>query len=388
MEQILKRLREKGMSAKEEWINKIGADNKNPEKEFIEADIEDSSSNLFEEEQNEEPFYQLNIDVVFQVNEIVDISLPFYQRAMFEQSPNGTLKMLLKQGTFICIALSKTDIQNLSVYSNPGIKILIKKGSAMRYGVFLLNNENCVVLGGFSQKAIDHRRSIHQYSPTAVLSYTPPNKENSTNTKTKTTAPKRTSTKKKENATEQKETTQQQQPQESQSQTQAKTRTRRNSKKEQEKPKLTLNSQTSTTSFLDNSSDNDDIDYNELEKSASQQIENRERNRSQNQEPNKNTLSTIENKIKKADKANIQIKSIDKCSLIRKGNDMMFAIDCILSNNKKIRIDQKAAEDAIGCSAKECISLPQEEMMKRTNQAVTKLVGKEGHLSDGIFYLD
>ena len=82
-----------------------------------------------------------------------------------------------------------------------------------------------------------------------------------------------------------------------------------------------------------------------------------------------------------------RIESVEKLSLIKKGSDFMFAVECKIENGEIVRIDPNLAKEVIGCTAKECLSMDQNKMQEKTNLIGKELIGKYGDIIDGVFVL-
>ena len=362
MENILTELRKKGICAKEQWITKIGIENEKIYDIFLESDIEDTSNDLFDKFDEESNIFNtflfsLPYDVVFQINEVVDISIPYSRRAMFEQAENGSLKILIQQGALICCAIALSQINGISVCIELGTKLLIKKGTTSIFGVFLLNQENCEVLGGKSEKIIEKRKKLHKYQPNAILTL-PVNSsteiiQNEISSISGNSAnDNKLKRGRKKNSASQK-------------------------KMKKEKPKLQMTP--SSQKFLDDSEGVEEtFNFDELERIASQ---------NQTQKPSNTPLSDVDKNISQSLNA-LKIVNIDKLCLVKKRNQLVFAIQCSLSNGTKARLHDEDVKRVINCSPAQCISMSKEEMQKISDNVASELIGKTGYLNNGMFKCD
>lgn len=159
-----------GINIKNEWLqNMINNGNSSYEmlyKAFMETNIEQTTNVNKEFTQYQNQKVVISSNNVVQIEEIVDISLPFNDRAEFRQDPNGTLKLLLNIGGYQFIGIEKTKITNnqISTFTTPGSKLRIKAGSVMRYGVLFIGNDNVEFLGGFSPDLVEKRKQIYNPS--------------------------------------------------------------------------------------------------------------------------------------------------------------------------------------------------------------------------------
>lgn len=136
---------------------------------FINTDINLTSLPAFDSSILSVESFYLRKDILVQVDEIVDISIPYAERCDFKMGKNGTLKLLLDDGSLKFIGISKTRIEYFNPLLQPGLKIIIKKGTLIKYGVVFLDNENIKIIGGKSDIQIERRRSIVVYNPKEYL---------------------------------------------------------------------------------------------------------------------------------------------------------------------------------------------------------------------------
>ena len=168
-QEILNFLSNKGALPKEEWVRKI-IQEQNANKDiafniFLNSDISETSKPYTELPNIRKPRFTLSKPIIFQVDEVTDISLNFEERKTFTANKNGTLKILLNDGQSKLIGISKEPISKLNPASTPGLKIVLNPPIEARYGVLFLSDKHITVYGGQSQKMIDQRRSILEPKP-------------------------------------------------------------------------------------------------------------------------------------------------------------------------------------------------------------------------------
>ena len=104
----------------------------------------------------------LNFNIVLQIDEIFDISLPLNERKEYKNTPKGSLKLILAIEKYKFIGFEFKKITKLTNLIDPGLKILLKSPIIIRYGVFYLTDNNIEILGGFDPYLIEKRRFIYE----------------------------------------------------------------------------------------------------------------------------------------------------------------------------------------------------------------------------------
>ena len=172
-------LRSRGINPKHKWVESVIMSGvRSPEEvmeRFLDTDISETADCDAENQLSMnfmKPEFVLESPVTLQVNEVVDVSLPESDRLAMKQSDSPTLKLLLSNGDTI-YAVAQRPIPGIAV-GCPGAKIQIRADTVMRYGVFVLDDENTLVLGGQSpailamiadkkkQKPVGFREAIEQ----------------------------------------------------------------------------------------------------------------------------------------------------------------------------------------------------------------------------------
>lgn len=151
-----------GVILKDSWIDQIkfGKFQSFEEffKEFLFTDIEQTTEpDSFLIENFQKPHYCITKPITVQIDEIVDVSISDKERLHINKSQNPTLKALINSGGFRIAGVLHDQVQNLDLDIEPGIKILIKSGAYLNYGVLLIYEDNVVVLGGNSPQLIEKR---------------------------------------------------------------------------------------------------------------------------------------------------------------------------------------------------------------------------------------
>ncbi|KAH0795841.1 recQ-mediated genome instability protein 1 [Histomonas meleagridis] len=168
--EFIKKLKSLGWNIKESWFNQVFNNGINDfdtiHQELLNTDISlscephDDFLSLAQKS-----YWSLPYNVVLQVNEVVDISLPYEKRINFESSPKGTFKIDLSDGGFQLVGVTETQIPHLSVSIMPGQKIHISNNTVVCYGVFMLNEHNVQINGGFSDIQIEKKERITAEAP-------------------------------------------------------------------------------------------------------------------------------------------------------------------------------------------------------------------------------
>lgn len=161
-------------SFKPEWINKHST----VESKLLsvaEDDINEYYNGSNISEINREAKFEIPYHILLQIEEVVDISLPFEQRIMLEfDQYNGTFKLLLSDGHNLFCGLISADESPLTPQSKPGAKILIKKGTIVRFGVIFLNTESFIFIGGSSPISFEKERKTMIFDKNARPVYQKP----------------------------------------------------------------------------------------------------------------------------------------------------------------------------------------------------------------------
>jgi hypothetical protein len=129
--------------------------------QFLALDLSQTSEPTLSITSLANPCWHLVDPILVQIEEIVDITIPFSQRINFEISKNPTFKILLSDGFVQCIGLTRGMFPQLSPLLTPGAKALVKAGSEVRFGVIFFNShQNVEILGGKSPLLVEKCRSI------------------------------------------------------------------------------------------------------------------------------------------------------------------------------------------------------------------------------------
>ena len=160
-----------GVSLKIDWIQQMinsGIDDFSLlETYFLKTNINITSEPNREFSDFMKEYSVTNQDFIVQIDEVVDVGLPYIDRIEMKRSPNGTLKFLLNSGGTQFIGLEKTKLGSEFAIGRivPGTKILVSKGSEMRYGVLFLTNENTHIIGGKADDLLKQRKFIYENIP-------------------------------------------------------------------------------------------------------------------------------------------------------------------------------------------------------------------------------
>lgn len=109
--------------------------------------------------------YVLSSNILVQIDEIIDISIPFSKRKEFivnSSTKRRTFKFLLSDGHFQFAAISK-DFLEFDPRIVPGIKIKILSGTELKFGILLLKKDKLKIIGGQSLELRSKRHSIVLY---------------------------------------------------------------------------------------------------------------------------------------------------------------------------------------------------------------------------------
>jgi hypothetical protein len=143
--------------------------------EFLTLDLQQTSEPSLPPTILTAPVHRLTDPILLQIAEIVDITLPLTQRANFEISKTPTFKLLLSDGFTHYIGLTCGMFPQLSPLLMPGVKILVRSGTTIRFGVFLFNSsQNAELIGGHSDILFDKCRSNLIFDPNAETQPPPP----------------------------------------------------------------------------------------------------------------------------------------------------------------------------------------------------------------------
>ena len=144
------------INPKSKWVGMMleeGVSNKRELFEiFLNTDIRETSELSGLSMNFMKPKYFLERPVILQVNEVVDVSLRKDRRFKMDERQSPTLKLLLSDGDRM-IGVAQRHIPGIAV-GCAGVKVKIDKGTVMRYGVFVLNEENTEFLGGRSDAIV------------------------------------------------------------------------------------------------------------------------------------------------------------------------------------------------------------------------------------------
>ncbi|EAY04903.1 hypothetical protein TVAG_016750 [Trichomonas vaginalis G3] len=371
---------EYGAKLNPEWLQRnIGEDSKEILNAFLDTDIEDTSKEVLSDEIYQKPKFTMEENIIFQVNEIVDISITYAQRVNFEMNENGLLKLLLHAKGCDFIGLLDVNQLDLDVLSIPGLKICVHKGTEAFYGVFLLNKDNTKVLGGKSNQIISKREKLHIYKNDAVVIYENdlPITEvpNESKKKRKVTKSEKKTTRKK--TTRSKSTTKEPDTVEIQSE-----------KPKKSKPQLKLSKLNENDEEMDFLS-NDDLQSDEIQEieatiEASQR--NEEIQSSQNLPKSDNIQKSAKNQNFTSFDKNSKIIEVNNICLVKKNGELKYSITCTLSDKKQVRLSDDLCIKAFNCLPDQFIRFPQSEMDRISNLASSSLLGVMGYVKDGFFY--
>ena len=171
IENIQKQYFMMGVSLRSDWIQEMISNGIQDfsvlEKNFLKTNIGITSEPNREFSNFMQEYSITSQDFIVQIDEVVDIGLPYVDRIEMKRDPNGTLKFLLNSGGTQFIGLEKTKLgPNFTIGRiTPGTKLLISKGSEIRYGVLFLTPENAHILGGKADDLISQRKYIYESVP-------------------------------------------------------------------------------------------------------------------------------------------------------------------------------------------------------------------------------
>ena len=161
---MIKILEERGIFVNKDWFDTYKDKNIDDIIDhYVNEDIKNSTTNMFEKNFNIKQIYFINFDVIVQVNEIVDISQPYEERLSGIEHNKFTYKMMLQHADNKFIGLLNQNIYGINLSTLPGFKILIKRNSVLRYGVIKLSYKNFEFVGGKSDPIVDLMCSILIY---------------------------------------------------------------------------------------------------------------------------------------------------------------------------------------------------------------------------------
>lgn len=130
---------------------------------FLQEELSVTSDSCFDPNLKDRKDFILKSNILIQINEIVDISLPLSSRCLLDVNKNEsrrTFKCILSDGYCQYVGVSKTSFPFFHPQILPGVKIKLLKGTKVKYGVFLLEAEKLHILGGLSSNLQKRRQSI------------------------------------------------------------------------------------------------------------------------------------------------------------------------------------------------------------------------------------
>ncbi|OHT01060.1 hypothetical protein TRFO_01620 [Tritrichomonas foetus] len=142
-------------------------------KNYLENDLKITSIPVFSNDSYLSSTFELDLNIIVQINEIVNISLPSSRRINFDQinstisnnNHTDTFKMILSDGFNQFIGISKGNFPEISPQILPGYKIKILKGTKAKYGIFFLENDKTEFIGGLSTDLCQQRKKLLIYNP-------------------------------------------------------------------------------------------------------------------------------------------------------------------------------------------------------------------------------
>ena len=164
---ITQHFRNKGINIKNEYVQHLKEETDYSVDEifekFLNTDISEtcnSNESLITALQKKE--YSLEKSLVVQIDEVVDVSIPRKDRSNNKCSDFPTYKLLINDGGMQMAGVMQTTNTKINSSSTPGIKIEIKEGTLLCYGVFLLHDSNINYHGGSSPNLIKKKRKTQQ----------------------------------------------------------------------------------------------------------------------------------------------------------------------------------------------------------------------------------
>ena len=132
--------------------------------DFLHTDIRETSAPALDPAALALPCFRFGKTTLLQVDEIVNITVPLHDRLELKNT-KGTMKMLVSDGFCSTAAITKDEISEIQPRLVPGVKIMVRQGTEMRFGVILIRKENVEVLGGRSALMSDRRMKMLVYDP-------------------------------------------------------------------------------------------------------------------------------------------------------------------------------------------------------------------------------
>lgn len=179
-EQIRKSFLNDGIFLKESWLHSIFDSGQNTKEkvftQLINTDISESCEQCpLPDFINVKSIKYEGKQVFLQINEVIDISLPFEKRTALERSAKGTFKIFLTDGVTNYFAISKTPITSFHTGVTPGAKIYIKPPIEGKFGIIFLHEKNIKFCNGCSQQVIENRKQKYSNSnqPKTTTTKTP-----------------------------------------------------------------------------------------------------------------------------------------------------------------------------------------------------------------------
>ena len=132
--------------------------------DFLHADIGKTSTPVLDPTILMLPCFHFGQTTLLQIDEIVNISVPQGERLLFS-AKEETLKVLLSDGFSSVVGLTKDVIEELKPSLVPGVKIMLRKGVEMRFGVVFLRKGQVEILGGRSSILSERRMKMVVHDP-------------------------------------------------------------------------------------------------------------------------------------------------------------------------------------------------------------------------------
>ena len=132
--------------------------------DFLHADIGKTSTPVLDPTILMLPCFHFGQTTLLQIDEIVNISVQQRERLLFS-AKEGTLKVLLSDGFSNVVGITKDVIEELKPSLVPGVKIMLRKGVEMRFGVVFLRKGQVEILGGRSTILSERRMKMVVHDP-------------------------------------------------------------------------------------------------------------------------------------------------------------------------------------------------------------------------------
>ena len=134
--------------------------------EFINSDLSITSNPVINPNRICIENFILEESIIVQIHEAVNISISMIEKLESRnEGKNGTFKFLMSDGYNNIIGVSKDQIINLPTHVVPGTKMIIYRNTKAKFGVFLLKNENIKIIGGKSEKLCREEKEILIFDP-------------------------------------------------------------------------------------------------------------------------------------------------------------------------------------------------------------------------------